>query len=189
MARGLLKAFANARRLVYIEDQYFWSSTAAASLAAALRRAPDLQVIVVVARYPDRDSQLAGAASHLAREAAVEQLRAVAPDRVAVYDLENRNGTPIYVHSKVCVVDDLCERISMRPIEFVARGRLTGGADVHRGGRATRPSRVAVIIDASVVQTARGLFVHALAVVAEVAIVAVRAPVDAGLRLANSLRH
>ena len=27
-------------------------------------------------------------------------------DRVAVYDLENADGVPIYVHAKVCIVDD-----------------------------------------------------------------------------------
>ena len=26
---------------------------------------------------------------------------------MAVYDIENNAGTPIYVHAKVCVVDDL----------------------------------------------------------------------------------
>jgi phosphatidylserine/phosphatidylglycerophosphate/cardiolipin synthase-like enzyme len=34
------------------------------------------------------------------------QMAAVAPDRVAVYGIENRAGTPVYVHAKVCVVDD-----------------------------------------------------------------------------------
>ena len=28
-------------------------------------------------------------------------------DRVAVYDLENEAGTPVYVHAKVCVIDDV----------------------------------------------------------------------------------
>ena len=28
-------------------------------------------------------------------------------DRVGVYDLENTNGNPIYVHSKICVIDDV----------------------------------------------------------------------------------
>jgi phosphatidylserine/phosphatidylglycerophosphate/cardiolipin synthase-like enzyme len=34
-------------------------------------------------------------------------LRRAGGDRVAVYDLENAAGTPIYVHAKVCVIDDL----------------------------------------------------------------------------------
>jgi hypothetical protein len=32
---------------------------------------------------------------------------AAAPDRVAAYGLENHAGTPVYVHAKVCVVDDV----------------------------------------------------------------------------------
>jgi phosphatidylserine/phosphatidylglycerophosphate/cardiolipin synthase-like enzyme len=35
----------------------------------------------------------------------LEMTRA-APDRVAVYGIENHAGTPIYVHAKTCVVDD-----------------------------------------------------------------------------------
>jgi phosphatidylserine/phosphatidylglycerophosphate/cardiolipin synthase-like enzyme len=31
----------------------------------------------------------------------------VGGDRVAVFDLENESGTPVYVHAKVCVVDDI----------------------------------------------------------------------------------
>ena len=34
------------------------------------------------------------------------QLHAAAPGRVAVYGIENADGTPVYVHAKVCVVDD-----------------------------------------------------------------------------------
>ena len=34
-------------------------------------------------------------------------LQDAAPDRVAVFDLENADGVPIYVHAKICVVDDV----------------------------------------------------------------------------------
>jgi phosphatidylserine/phosphatidylglycerophosphate/cardiolipin synthase-like enzyme len=34
-------------------------------------------------------------------------LRRTAPDRVAIYNLENTAGTPIYVHAKICIVDDI----------------------------------------------------------------------------------
>jgi phosphatidylserine/phosphatidylglycerophosphate/cardiolipin synthase-like enzyme len=33
-------------------------------------------------------------------------MREAAPDRVAVYGIENDAGTPIYVHAKCCIVDD-----------------------------------------------------------------------------------
>ena len=34
-------------------------------------------------------------------------LQEAAPGRVHVFDLENHEGTPVYVHAKVCVVDDV----------------------------------------------------------------------------------
>jgi phosphatidylserine/phosphatidylglycerophosphate/cardiolipin synthase-like enzyme len=107
IARAYLKAFARARRLVYLEDQYLWSTEAGKALAAALRRSPDLRVVIVIPRYPDPDGTIAGAASRIGRERVLDLLFAAGGDRVAVYDLENDEGTPIYVHSKVCIVDDV----------------------------------------------------------------------------------
>jgi phosphatidylserine/phosphatidylglycerophosphate/cardiolipin synthase-like enzyme len=40
------------------------------------------------------------------RQLAVDACRRAAPDRVHVFDVENHEGTPVYVHSKVCVIDD-----------------------------------------------------------------------------------
>jgi phosphatidylserine/phosphatidylglycerophosphate/cardiolipin synthase-like enzyme len=34
-------------------------------------------------------------------------LMRTAPDRVGVFDLENAAGTPIYIHAKICIVDDI----------------------------------------------------------------------------------
>ena len=36
----------------------------------------------------------------------MNQLEEVAPGRVAFYGVENAAGTPVYVHAKVCIVDD-----------------------------------------------------------------------------------
>src|SRR5262245_10720362 len=55
--------------------------------------------------YPD-SSGITGAAESLGRQRAIETLRRAGGDRVAVYGIENRDGTPIYVHAKVCVMDD-----------------------------------------------------------------------------------
>jgi phosphatidylserine/phosphatidylglycerophosphate/cardiolipin synthase-like enzyme len=107
IARAYLKAFRRARRLVYVEDQYLWSSHAAHALADALRRHPELHVVAVVPRYPDRGGRASSAASCIGREYATDILRRAGGDRVAVYDLENADGTPIYVHAKVCVIDDV----------------------------------------------------------------------------------
>jgi phosphatidylserine/phosphatidylglycerophosphate/cardiolipin synthase-like enzyme len=107
IARAYLKAFRRARRLIYLEDQYFWSADAAAALADALRTHPRLQVLVVVPRYPDRDGTMTGPASRVARADALDKLRRAGASRVACYDLENRDGAPIYVHAKTCIVDDV----------------------------------------------------------------------------------
>jgi len=107
IARGYVKAFRRASRLIYLEDQYLWSFRAADELCAALRREPELLVVVVIPRYPDPDGRVAGAASALGREEVQRALHEAGGERVAVYDLENGHGTPIYVHSKVCVIDDI----------------------------------------------------------------------------------
>ncbi|GAP58762.1 phospholipase D [Arthrobacter sp. Hiyo1] len=107
VARGYAKAFARARSLIYIEDQYLWSTEVAAGIAGALERNPDLNVIAVVPRYPDSDGPLVGPASRIGQLRALRMLHQAAPDRVGVFDLENSSGTPIYVHAKICIIDDM----------------------------------------------------------------------------------
>jgi phosphatidylserine/phosphatidylglycerophosphate/cardiolipin synthase-like enzyme len=107
IARAYLKALTRARRLVYLEDQYFWSERAARALADALDTRPELRVVVVVPRFPDRDGRIAGPAARIGRERATRIIERAGGDRVLVCDLENEEGTPIYVHAKICVVDDV----------------------------------------------------------------------------------
>jgi phosphatidylserine/phosphatidylglycerophosphate/cardiolipin synthase-like enzyme len=106
IARAYVHAFARARRLIYIEDQYFWAEPVVRALADALRREPALQVIAVVPRYPEEDSALSGTPMRLAQQRARDLVQAAGGDRFAMYDLHNAAGTPVYVHAKVCVVDD-----------------------------------------------------------------------------------
>ena len=106
IARAYSRAFARARRLVYVEDQYFWSEVVATTLADALRREPGLQVITVVPRHPEEDNRIAAPPMRYGQRVAWERLREAGGERFAMFDLENAAGTPIYVHAKVCVVDD-----------------------------------------------------------------------------------
>ncbi len=106
IAKAYSRAFARARRLIYIEDQYFWSDTVATTLADALRREPELQVIAVVPRYPEEDNRIGGPPMMYGQRLAWDLLHEAGGDRFAMFDLENAAGTPIYVHAKVCVVDD-----------------------------------------------------------------------------------
>jgi phosphatidylserine/phosphatidylglycerophosphate/cardiolipin synthase-like enzyme len=107
IARAYLKALRRARALVYVEDQYLWGRLVAEALATALRAAPGLRMLIVVPRYPDRDGRISGRAARAAQWRAINHLTAVGGPRVAVYDLENEQGTPIYVHAKAVVVDDV----------------------------------------------------------------------------------
>ncbi|WP_439937990.1 phospholipase D family protein [Nocardia sp. N13] len=106
IARAYSRAFSRARRLVYVEDQYFWSDVVATTLADALRREPALHVIAVVPRHPEEANRVAGPPMLHGQRQAWESLRAAGGDRFAMFDLENDAGTPIYVHAKVCIVDD-----------------------------------------------------------------------------------
>ena len=84
-----------------------WSREIAALFASALRREPDLRVIVVVPRFPDRNGVVSGPPHRLAQLELIDRLRTEADGRFAIYDLENDVGTPIYVHAKTVVVDDV----------------------------------------------------------------------------------
>lgn len=106
VARAYTKAFALARSLIYIEDQYLWSAEVADGIAAALEQNPGLNVIAVVPRYPDSDGPLGGPPKRLGQLRAIETIRRVAPGRFGVFNLENTAGTPIYVHAKICIIDD-----------------------------------------------------------------------------------
>jgi phosphatidylserine/phosphatidylglycerophosphate/cardiolipin synthase-like enzyme len=107
IALAYARAFEQARSLVYVEDQYLWSELVAGTLADALRREKGLRAVIVVPRYPDADGRLTGPPNRLGQLRAMEVLHDAGGDRVAVYDIENAQGTPIYVHAKVCIVDDL----------------------------------------------------------------------------------
>ncbi|MGV8977787.1 MAG: phospholipase D family protein [Cellulomonas sp.] len=106
VARGYRKALARARSLIYVEDQYLWSVDVARVFAEALARRPALRLVVVIPRFPDQDGRASMPPSLVGRAKAMRVLRAAGGARVAVYGIENEAGTPIYVHAKVCVIDD-----------------------------------------------------------------------------------
>jgi phosphatidylserine/phosphatidylglycerophosphate/cardiolipin synthase-like enzyme len=107
IGRAYLKALDRARRLIYVEDQYLWSELTNEAFASALRRSPELRLIIVVPRFPEQGGRVAAASETIGRIEFLDKLLAAGGDRVAVYDLENVHGTPIYIHAKVCVVDDV----------------------------------------------------------------------------------
>lgn len=107
IARGYVKAIRRARRLIYLEDQYFWSNEVAKLFASALQQNPDLHLVAVVPRHPDVDGRWSLPPNMVGREVALKICRTAGPERVHVFDPENHESTPVYVHAKVCVIDDV----------------------------------------------------------------------------------
>jgi phosphatidylserine/phosphatidylglycerophosphate/cardiolipin synthase-like enzyme len=107
VARGYSKAIKRARRLIYLEDQYMWSGDVARLFAEALADRPELHLVVIVPRVPDQDGALAERPQLVGRWQAIEMCQRAGQNRVHVFDVENHDSTPVYVHAKVCVADDV----------------------------------------------------------------------------------
>ena len=125
VARGYGKAFRRARRLIYLEDQYMWSPHIARLLADALRRNPELHLIVVVPRHPDVDGRFALPPNEVGRLEAIQvACRRSRPDRVHVFDLENppaRRSTC----TRRSASSTTCGRARAAPTSTAARGATT----------------------------------------------------------------
>ncbi len=107
VAHANAKAVAHARRLVYLEDQYLWSEEVGRHFGKALRENPELRLIAVIPLVPDEDGALTLPPQLYGRKLAMDLLLDAGGDRVAVYGLTSEAGFPIYVHSKVCCIDDV----------------------------------------------------------------------------------
>jgi phosphatidylserine/phosphatidylglycerophosphate/cardiolipin synthase-like enzyme len=106
IAAAYRKVLGRAHRLIYIEDQYLWAPGIARLLGRALAGDPGLHLVAVVPRWADKDGK-AAKPSLLGREQAIDVCRAAGGNRFAIYDVENHAGTPVYVHAKVVVIDDV----------------------------------------------------------------------------------
>jgi phosphatidylserine/phosphatidylglycerophosphate/cardiolipin synthase-like enzyme len=107
VARGYTKALKRARRLIYVEDQYLWGHHVGHVFTEALREQRDLRVIAVVPLHTDQEGWLERTPQMLGRRRSMREMIRAAPGRVAVYGLENPQGTPVYVHAKTCMIDDV----------------------------------------------------------------------------------
>jgi phosphatidylserine/phosphatidylglycerophosphate/cardiolipin synthase-like enzyme len=107
VARAYQKVVPRAEQLIYVEDQYLWSSEIVRCFADSLRRNTRLHLIAVIPHHPDQDGRVSKPPNLVGRRQALDDLYAAAPDRVAVYGIENHAGTPVYVHAKACIVDDV----------------------------------------------------------------------------------
>jgi phosphatidylserine/phosphatidylglycerophosphate/cardiolipin synthase-like enzyme len=115
------RAIVNARRFIYIENQYFTCKFLVDLITARLRAAPELSLVVLVPRQSElavaeqdalRKRMRAGFFRAVAAEQndaakVVGELRAAArPDQVFIAYPTNKTGTNVYVHAKVMIVDD-----------------------------------------------------------------------------------
>lgn len=107
VARGVVKAAARAQSLVLLEDQYIWNADVLSCFARALRARPELRMIIVLSTSTTADTRIANASADGARNAALGSLYEAGGERVGVYGIENARSTPIYVHAKTCIVDDV----------------------------------------------------------------------------------
>lgn len=120
-----------------------WSVDVAKVFAEALRREPDLRVVVGVPRFPDQDGPLPIPPTRLGHAQALEVIRKAGGDRIEVYDVENRRGDAVYVHAKVCIVDDVwatigSDNFNRRP--WTHDSELTAAVLDHERDLANRPT-------------------------------------------------
>ncbi|WP_201359062.1 phospholipase D-like domain-containing protein [Mycobacterium paraintracellulare] len=105
-----LAAIAAARDTIYVENQYLASRTIADALAARLREADGPEIVIVLARKGN--NPLERGTMDSARHLLLHQLwEADEHDRLGIYWPVTDRGAPIYIHSKVLVVDDRLLRI------------------------------------------------------------------------------
>ena len=109
VARGYIKALRQARRLIYIEDQYLWST----DVGRQHRRRPDratgtCTLIAVLPHHPDQDGRFSEPPNVYGREAAFDRSAGgrPGPGRASTAS-RTTQGTPVYVHAKVCIIDDV----------------------------------------------------------------------------------
>lgn len=101
---------ARARRFIYAETQYFASSRIAEALAARLMGQNPPEVVLVVAHHSH--GWLQQTAMDNARVRLLHALKPCDPHgRLRVYTPQAARGSPIYVHSKLMIVDDEVLRI------------------------------------------------------------------------------
>lgn len=105
-----------ARKLIYIESQYFAAETVCAALERRLRE-PDGPEIVVI--NPEAAlSRLEDRAMHVLRGRMIARLQEADPGgRFRIYHPVNAAGEPVYVHAKIFIADDRLLRIGSSNVD------------------------------------------------------------------------
>ncbi|EGC32863.1 hypothetical protein DICPUDRAFT_155142 [Dictyostelium purpureum] len=110
------KMILNAKEFLYIEHQYpFQNFTLTYYMCEALKANPNLHLLIVTPVKTDLPSGLVGELFDWSQDHIIKHLHlihSIAPDRVGIYGLvrqdeETNRLKPIYIHSKLFIVDDL----------------------------------------------------------------------------------
>lgn len=155
MLAELLVAIASARASIYIEHQYLTSRPIVAALAAALRRAPALEIVIVLNQNPDLT------AYRTWQNAQLEEHGLLPHPRVGVFSLWSTDAHPereavtrinqLFIHSKVVVIDDEWAAVGTSNLDGVSMGDYGddfASALGRRVFRGVRNVEVNVIIEA-----------------------------------------
>lgn len=106
----LLDAIAAARRLIYVENQYFASQAVGDAIARRLSEPDGPEVVAIVS--PHSPSYFDRMVMDAARDALLAELRTQDPHgRLHVLAPYTREGRPVIVHAKTMIVDDALVRI------------------------------------------------------------------------------
>jgi len=115
MLHEYMEMIKNAKSFLYIEHQYpFHNYPLTHVMCQALKRNPQLRVLIVTPVKTDLLTGLAGELVDWSQDHIIQHLHTIkkaAPDRVGIYGIVKQDPSsqrikPIYVHSKLCIVDD-----------------------------------------------------------------------------------
>lgn len=101
---------AGARRTLYIESQYFASRSLAEAIAARLTEPNGPEIVVINPKVADGWLEEMAMGSARARLLDIVT-RADVYGRFRLYTPVTRQGTPIYVHAKIVIMDDMLLRV------------------------------------------------------------------------------
>lgn len=105
-----LDMIASARRFIYAENQYFASRRIAAAIARRMNEPDPPEVVIVMPKTAD--GWLEQVAMDTARSQLVALLDKVdTKGRFRIYHPYTDEGTPVYVHAKLTIVDDRIIRV------------------------------------------------------------------------------
>ncbi|WP_134679183.1 phospholipase D-like domain-containing protein [Paracoccus ravus] len=116
-----LDAIASAKEHIYLESQYFCADSIARAIARRLSEpdGPEIVLVNPIAAYGAIEDQ----AMHITRSRMVRAMRELdRHDRFRILYPMNEAEDPIYVHAKICIVDDRLLRVGSSNLDRRSMG-------------------------------------------------------------------